>query len=111
MPVRAIAERFVELYWRQMAPWPGADRVAVLTQNTGRQAAVVRMVREARAGFGDRIDRFRAREAPWKSLTASVDETIRKMPLWRLQKVGREDPDTFLSRGAGRQPGRYPRPV
>ncbi len=100
LPVRAIAERFVELYWRQVAPWPGADLAArrrpVLAQNTGRQAAIVRLVREARAEFGDRLDRLRFREAEWEDLASSVDRTIRTMPLFKLQKVGREPADEFL---------------
>lgn len=100
LPVRAIAERFVELYWRQVAPWPaiemGTARPPVLAQNTGRQAAVVRMVREARSDFGDRLDRLRARDGEWEALATSVDQTIRKMPLFKLQKVGREPADEFL---------------
>jgi hypothetical protein len=68
----------------------------VLAQNTGRQAAVVRLVREARSEFGDRLDRLRARDGEWEALAASVDQTIRKMPLFKLQKVGREPADEFL---------------
>lgn len=100
LPVRAIAERFVELYWRQVAPWPGVEtgtgRPPVLAQNTGRQAAVVRQVREARSEFGDRLDRLRAKDGGWEALATSVDQTIRKMPLFKLQRVGREPADEFL---------------
>lgn len=100
LPARAIAERFVELYWRQVAPWPGSDlalrKRPALVQNTGRQASVVRMVQEARSGFGDRLDRLRAQELEWEALATSVDQSIRKMPLYKLQKVGREPADEFL---------------
>jgi hypothetical protein len=100
LPLPSIAERFIELYWRQVAPWPGVDARTgdppVLAQNTGNQAAVVGLVREARAAYSDRIDRMRAQDVPWTQLRASVATTIRRMPLWRLQKVGGGEPDTFL---------------
>jgi hypothetical protein len=38
LPLRDLAERFIELYWRHTAPFRGAG---VLAQNTGRQAAVI----------------------------------------------------------------------
>lgn len=105
LPVRLIAERFVELYWRQVAPWPGGGDALVLAQNTGRQAAIVRRVREARADYGDRVDKLRSATADWRHLTAEVDHVVRVMPLWRLQVVGKEAqtflyPHTLVGRGA-----------
>jgi hypothetical protein len=47
LPIRFIAEQFIELYWRQCAPYGalGADgAAAVLIQNTGQQAAIVSIV-------------------------------------------------------------------
>jgi len=90
LPVRAIARRFTELYWRQVAPWPGRDRASVLAQNRGRQAKVVRVVKEARAKYGDRIDRLRADGDAWDDLTTRVRNTVRNMPLLKLQTVGEE---------------------
>lgn len=90
LPVRAIGERFVELYWRQVAPWPGSGESGVLAQNTGRQAAIVNLVREARARYGGRVDRLRADPREWEQLAADVDGVVRKMPLLRLQTVGAE---------------------
>jgi hypothetical protein len=105
LPVRAIAERFVELYWRQVAPWPGAGEALVLAQNTGRQAEIVRRVREARASYGERVDELRHAADNWKELTAEVDRVVRVMPLWRLQVVGKDTypflyPHELSGRGA-----------
>jgi hypothetical protein len=47
LPIRSIAEQFIELYWRQCAPYgaPGADGpAAVIIQNNGQQAAIVSIV-------------------------------------------------------------------
>jgi 5-methylcytosine-specific restriction endonuclease McrA len=87
---RAIAERFVDLYWRQVAPFPGAAQAALLSQNTGRQAAVVNRVREARAAYGDNPMDARRSEVEWRRLVGEVDRIVRVMPLWRLQLVGSE---------------------
>jgi hypothetical protein len=43
VPIRAIAEVFIELYWRQSAPYGSAvadGEYNTLLQNTGRQAAI-----------------------------------------------------------------------
>jgi hypothetical protein len=90
LPVIAIARRFTELYWRQVAPWPGREQTDVLAQNRGRQATVVRVVKEARVTYGDRIDRLRAEADAWDDLTNRVRNTVREMPLLKLQTVGEE---------------------
>lgn len=95
LPIRDIAERFVELYWRQTAPWQSRDAEGVLAQNTGRQAAVIRVIREAREEYGERLDLLRGRDRAWSALTGEVDRIVRVMPLWRLQTVG-EETNEFL---------------
>lgn len=96
LPVRAIAERFVELYWRQAAPWPaGPTDPRVLAQNTGRQAAVVNRVREVRPEYDGRVDRLRRDENAWTDLTSEIARIVRVMPLWKLQRVG-DEVDDFL---------------
>ncbi len=55
LTVRQIAERFVQLYWRQATPY-GIGRTgaapAVLSQNLGTQAAVVGEIADFRATCG-----------------------------------------------------------
>jgi hypothetical protein len=43
LPLRAIAEQFIELYWRHSAPY-GTGTQSVLIQNSGRQASVISIV-------------------------------------------------------------------
>ena len=88
LPTRDIAERFIQLYWRQVAPYPGPKSAAVLRQNTGGPAFVVKQVAEARARYGDTPLTLMTHAREWRRLVASVDGNIRKMPLWRLQLVG-----------------------
>lgn len=90
LPTRAIAERFIELYWRQVVPFPGAALAGLLSQNTGRQAAIVNQVAEARAEYGDNVGTLQRDSTEWGRLVGQVDRTVRLMPLWRLQLVGNE---------------------
>ncbi|HKK07920.1 MAG TPA: hypothetical protein VKA44_03475 [Gemmatimonadota bacterium] len=57
LSTRELADPFVRLYWRQAAPFPTAGTDWPLKQNTGRQAAVVNAVREARSGLDPRLGR------------------------------------------------------
>ncbi len=55
LPIRAIAQEFIELYWRQAAPYGNsvADGVYnILQQNTGRQAAIISIVASLRQAHG-----------------------------------------------------------
>jgi hypothetical protein len=73
----------------------------VLKQNTGRQAAVVRHVRETRARYGGRLTELKRTPAEWNPLVRDVDAVVRKMPLWRLQTFGIEQVE-FLYENVGR---------
>ena len=88
LATRGIAERFIHLYWRQVVPFPGARQADLLSQNTGRQAAIVNHVAEARAAYGDNLVTLRRDGPEWERLVRAVDRTVRVMPLWRLQLVG-----------------------
>ncbi len=89
LSTRELAERFVRLYWRQAAPFPAADADRPLRQNTGRQAAVVNVVREARAEYDDRLGSVEGSQA-WGGIVGRVERVVRTMPLWKLQTVGSE---------------------
>lgn len=45
----AIAEKFVEYYWRHAAPYTTAKDTRVLVQNTGKQAKIIALVSDARS--------------------------------------------------------------
>jgi hypothetical protein len=85
-----IAGKFVQYYWRQAAPYAAPSYAKVLQQNTGKQAAIVNIVREARESYGDSLSALMNRAATWKQLLRRVATVVSVMPLWKLQTVGPE---------------------
>jgi hypothetical protein len=86
-----LAEKFITYYWRQAVPYhpQGGDQMgAVLKQNTGKQAAVISAVSKARETYGGSLAQLKKNPRAWESLKRTVAETIRVMPLWKLQTVG-----------------------
>src|SRR5512139_56055 len=106
LPIRYIAYKFAELYWRQAAPYE-ADGVSgigfVLHQNTGRQAgAITRLARLRDELKGSRSTLAEARRtAEWKRLVGQMQSLLKTMPLWRLQRVGHEDIQFLYEPGPG----------
>jgi hypothetical protein len=96
----AIAEKFIRYYWRQAMPCPAAVDTRVLQQNAGRQAAILNLVRRARATLGDSLVAAINNGPAWKRLVREVAEVVRIMSLWKLQTVGREHLD-FLCANTG----------
>lgn len=86
----AIAEKYVQYYWRQAIPYANNDRADILQQNTDRQAAIVNLVRDARKAYGDSMTTAMEDRAGWRRLVARVARVVREMPLWRLQRIGKE---------------------
>jgi len=83
-------------------PYPAAVDTRVLQQNTGRQAAVLNIVRRARAALGDSLVAAIHNGPAWNKLVREVAEVVRIMPLWKLQTVGREHLDfLYANTGAG----------
>ncbi len=73
----------------------------VLQRNTGRQAAVLNIVRRARATLGDSLAAM-SNGPVWKRFVRDVAEVVRTMPLWKLQNVGREHLEfLYANTGAG----------
>jgi len=106
LPIRDIADKFAELYWRQAAPYE-ADRVSglalVLHQNKGKQAgAITRLARLRDELKGSRSTLAEARRtAEWKRLVGQMQSLLKTMPLWRLQRVGHEDIRFLYEPGPG----------
>jgi 5-methylcytosine-specific restriction endonuclease McrA len=98
---RAIAEKFIEYYWRQAVPYATSAAALVLRQNTDRQAAVIRHIEAARQQFDGSLPAIMRYPLSWHGLVGAVDQVIRVMPLWKLQRVGREVLD-FLYPNTGR---------
>ena len=94
LQTREIAERFIELYWRQTRPFLSRESAGVvLKQNTGRQAAILSRIAEAQDDCGGSLARLKLNGPRWKALVGEVDRVVRVMPLWKLQTVGSEQVD------------------
>src|SRR5215469_15178183 len=96
----AIGDKFIQYYWRQAVPYPGASKASVLQQNTGKQAAVVNLIGTTRGKHGDSIASIMKRTEVWKKLRDEVSRVVRIMPLWKLQTVGGKSLD-FLYENVG----------
>ena len=73
LPVSAIAEKMLVYYWRQALPYPSiGDSNGILMQNTGRQAAIVRLVTIARTKSGGSLENAQANRTTWANLVAAV---------------------------------------
>jgi len=98
LPIRAIAEEFIELYWRQAAPYGNSvadDSYNILKQNTGRQAAIISIVDNLRQTHGTLM---RARQSTaWTTAVTDATRLVRDMPLWRLQRLRNEVLDFLYS--------------
>ena len=98
---RQIAEKFVQYYWRQSAPYLPADGSGrVLQQNTGKQAGIIKLVQVAHDKYEGSLTEARHDHKEWHEIVKKVAEIVRVMPLWKLQTVGSEKLD-FLYENSG----------
>jgi hypothetical protein len=98
LPIRTIAEEFIELYWRQCAPYGNSvadGTYSILQQNRGQQAAIISIVDDLRQAHGTLV---RARQsAAWTAAVTEATRLIKDMPLWRLQRLRNEVLDFLYS--------------
>lgn len=93
LETKQISSHIIKYYWRQTIPYvPKQDPTQgqILRQNTGRQAAIIRRIVQARREVSDSLAFAKQQKPQWKSLVSDVDKTVRRMPLWKLQTVGNE---------------------
>ncbi len=91
LPMALVAEKFAELYWRQVAPYQSGlpeTRSSVLSQNLGVQAAVVNHLAVIHADCGGRFSLVRQHPS-WTAALGKISAVIRNMPLRYLQIIGR----------------------
>ena len=83
----AIADKFLAMYWSHTLPYPvpGSGSDTPLSQNLGRNIAVLREI----GAFRSRIDSLaQARRHPdWTRLREATTRIVREMPLMRLQTL------------------------
>jgi 5-methylcytosine-specific restriction endonuclease McrA len=91
LTTREIAERFIQLYWRQAVPYgtgrPGTEP-GVLVQNIGAQAAVVSAIAAFRAQTGAANPLQAATHPAYRELLNGVARTVSAQPLNYLQNFG-----------------------
>ena len=104
LPVRSIAEQFIELYWRQCAPY--RDSVAdgeysMLKQSTGRQASMISIVGDLRSRFPT-LTAAKASTA-WRGAVTQTANLVRVNPLRRFRYCGakRLNSSTRIAPNAG----------
>jgi hypothetical protein len=95
-----IAAKFIDYYWRQTVPYPSPHDARVLQQNTGKQAAILNLIRAARATHGDSLVSLTRNHSAWPQLVRQVAGIVRIMPLWKLQTIGQVRVD-FLYENIG----------
>ncbi len=90
LPMPSVAQKFAELYWRQIAPYqsglPGTE-ASVISQNLGVQAAVVNHLSEVHRDCAGQFSRARL-HPKWKPTLIAISTVIRNMPLRYLQIIG-----------------------
>lgn len=92
LPLEDLAERFIEVYWRQAAPF---RHRRTLVQATGSQASLLTQLVAMREKVAKLSD---ARRTPrWRTLVRRTEKLLLEQPLWRLQRVGDELLDCFYA--------------
>lgn len=88
LPYATIADKFLELYWPQVAPYTAGGLAGVLVQNTGRQAATVTLLHDIRSRYST-LPKARASK-DWPTAIRKTVTLLEEMPLWRLQTLRRQ---------------------
>lgn len=90
---RDIAKKFISLYQRQTIPFPGTK--TKVFQNSGNQSKVISDISKTYS-YSKKADIFSVRSnVSLNQLVSRTNQTVKKMPLWKLQVVG-NDIDDFI---------------
>lgn len=103
LPVVAIAEKFAELYWKQVVPYSATGAVpGVLSQITGTTAAIPNRLVSFRAETGLHSLAAARLHPQWPRVVRAIAETVRAQPLRYLQNVGGQSVRFIYEVGPGR---------
>lgn len=89
IPVRALAERVVELYWPQTLAYPTTGDVLKQSQTITGRAAIVQAIvafRDQHAAAARTLPPAIQHERGWEQLVTRVEETLAEWPIPRLQR-------------------------
>ena len=84
--VKELAVKFIDLYWTQTVEFPNNGHAGVLYQNNGQQAAIINQIQQVRK-IDPRLSKIKSQQH-YIGLQKSVSNTIKSMPLWKLQVLG-----------------------
>jgi len=87
---REIAERFIELYWQQSAPYGSREQSSngILFQNNGAQAAIVKAIQEFKHSNNFNSPESAKLSPKYKILVTKVTSTVAAQPIAYLQNIG-----------------------
>lgn len=106
LTTRELAAKFIELYWKQsyeyVAGLPGST-AAVLSQNLGNQAAIIKAIRDFRIFGGPACSTLAAARASpdFERLVTEVVRTVSAQPLNFLQNFGGATDEFLYERSNG----------
>lgn len=83
---REIAEKFIELYWKQVVPYDFKNGKLRLNQNNGKQAAIVNRIIELSQVYSS-LGLLRRDTSIWFKLVKDVARTVKEMPVRYLQNI------------------------
>ena len=89
IPVRALAERVVELYWPQTLAYPTTGSVLKQSQTSTGRATIVQAIlafRDQHATEARALPPVIRHDQEWGRLLARVEETLAEWPIPRLQR-------------------------
>jgi len=86
-----LSESFINSYWRQAIPYEASQKSGgqYLRMSTGAQPEIFSRIVILRNQFTTITD-LRSNTTEWRALKSKVADVIARMPLWRLQVIGRE---------------------
>ena len=94
--VRYIAEKFIQIYWRQAVDFPSVSGdIGELYQNSASQAAVINKINQAYLSCNGQLTFLKKDVKRYQNLMSDVAKIVRDMPLRRLQTAGSQV-DEFL---------------
>ena len=89
IPVGALAERVIELYWPQTLAYPTTGNVLRQSQTSTGRAAIVQAIlafRDQHAAAARVLPPAIRQERGWEQLVTRVEETLAEYPIPRLQR-------------------------
>jgi 5-methylcytosine-specific restriction endonuclease McrA len=90
LPLKSIAEKFIELYWKQIKPYKSFDNDdnPIIIQNLGKQVAVSKLVGNLQVNCKSLFEAKRSNE--WSATLNHIGRIIVEMPLWKIQTLRRQ---------------------